>query len=271
MSARKCTLLIIDPQNDFCIANGPGGEKGALVVGGADADMNRLADFITKNEKRIGDINCTLDSHDPIHIAHPIFWVNSRGDNPPPFTLITVDDVKNGVWRAVYPSLQKRAQSYVESLAKNGRYVLCIWPPHCLIGSWGASVVPSVHNSLTRWAVKKFNKVNWVTKGSNFMTEHYSGVMADVPDDNDVTTKLNTGLLDILSNYDEILLAGEALSHCLANTVTDIATQFGDSQIKKFTLLTDCSSSVGGFEKLGKDFVLNMSKRGMRLSDSVNW
>ena len=48
MSARKVHLLMIDPQNDFCIANGPGGEKGALVVGGAADDMTRLAAFITQ-------------------------------------------------------------------------------------------------------------------------------------------------------------------------------------------------------------------------------
>ena len=73
MSARKVHLLMIDPQNDFCIANGPGGEKGALVVGGADQDMARLASFITKNQKRIEEIHCTLDSHQSVHIAHSTY------------------------------------------------------------------------------------------------------------------------------------------------------------------------------------------------------
>ena len=102
---------MIDPQNDFCIANGPGGEKGALVVGGADADMARLAAFINKNEKRIEEIHCTLDSHQSVHIAHPIFWVNSKGEHPAPFSTITADDVKNGTWKAFYPPFQKRAQA----------------------------------------------------------------------------------------------------------------------------------------------------------------
>ena len=148
MSARKIHLLMIDPQNDFCIANGPGGEKGASVVGGADADMARLAAFINKNEKRIEEIHCTLDSHQSVHIAHPIFWVNSKGEHPAPFTAITDDDVKKGVWRAYNPRWQARAQLYVDTLAKNGRYILVIWPPHCLIGSWGAGVVPAVHAAL---------------------------------------------------------------------------------------------------------------------------
>lgn len=271
MSARKVHLLTIDGQNDFCIATGPGGEKGALVVGGGDGDMNRLSSFISKNEKRIKDISATLDSHQNIHIAHPIFWVNTKGEHPNPFSLITSDDVKNGTWRCFNPRWQPRAQAYVDSLAKNGRYVLCIWPPHCLIGSWGASLVPSLSNALNNWEINTFNRVNFVAKGSNLFTEHYSALMADVIDDSDPSTKINTDLLDILSESDEILITGEALSHCVASSVTDIANQFGDDKIKKFTLLTDTSSSVGGFEKLGQEFILNMTKRGMKLTTTKDW
>jgi len=271
MSARKIHLLTIDPQNDFCIANGPGGEKGALVVGGADADMTRLAAFITKNKKRIEEIHCTLDSHQTVHVAHPIFWVNSKGEHPNPFTVITSDDVKNGTWKASYPPFQKQAQRYVDTLAANKRYALVIWPPHCIIGSWGASIVPAVSNALIDWETEKFNKVDYVPKGSNFFTEHYSGIKADVIDDNDSSTKLNTVLIDALTTADEILITGEALSHCVASTIQDIATEFGDDNIKKFTLLADTSSSVTGFEKLGRDFVLNFTKRGMKLSSTKDW
>lgn len=271
MSKRVVHLLTIDPQNDFCIANGPGGQKGALVVGGADNDMARLATFITKNKKRIEEIHCTLDSHQSVHIAHPIFWVNSKGEHPNPFTVITADDVKNGVWRTFYPPFQKRAQTYVDTLALNGRYALVIWPPHCIIGSWGASIVPTVSNALIDWEIEKFNKVNYVPKGSNFFTEHYSGIQADVIDDSDGSTKLNTVLIDALTQADEILITGEALSHCVANTVRDVATQFGVDNIKKFTLLQDTSSNVTGFEKLGRDFVLEMAGKGMKLTDTLSW
>ena len=271
MSARKIHLLMIDPQNDFCIANGPGGEKGALVVGGADADMARLATFITKNKRRFEEIHCTLDSHQLMHIAHPYFWRDSKGNMPNPFTLITVDDVKKGTWCAFRPDLQGKALTYVETLAKNGRYQLLIWPPHCLIGSWGAAVVPSVHAALMEWAAEKRNTVNFVAKGSNPFTEHYSGVQADVPDDQDPSTKLNTNLIDAMVDADEIVITGEALSHCVANTIRDVAAQFGPDNVKKFTLLADTSSNVTGFEKLGQDFVKEMVAKGMRLSNTRDW
>lgn len=268
--SRNVHLITIDPQNDFCIATGPGGEKGALVVGGADQDMARLADFITRNGKRLEQIHCTLDSHQLVHIAHPAFWKNSKGERPNPFSLITADDVKNGTWSAYNPKWQPRAQAYVDSLAKNGRYVLCIWPPHCLIGTWGHSIVPSVAKALYEWEAG-FNRVNFVAKGSNLFTEHYSAVQADVPDDQDPSTKLNTNLIDALTEADEILITGEALSHCVANSIRDVAAQFGDDNVKKFTLLQDTCSNVGGFEKLGRDFVLDMTKKGMKITDTKSW
>jgi nicotinamidase/pyrazinamidase len=267
---RKVHLITIDPQNDFCIATGPGGEKGALVVAGADADMDRLGKFITKNKGRIEQIHCTLDSHQYVHIAHPAFWVNSKGERPTPFSLITEDDVKNGTWRAYNPKWQAKALHYVTELKRNSRYVLVIWPPHCLIGTWGHAIVPSVAKALYEWDAD-FNRINFVAKGSNLFTEHYSGVRADVEDPDDVSTKLNTGLIEVLTEADEILITGEALSHCVANTIRDIATEFGVDQVKKFTLLEDTSSNVGTFEKLGQDFVKEMVQKGMKITRTTDW
>lgn len=268
---KKTHLFIVDPQNDFCTPVGPGGEKAALLVGGADADMKRLSGFINKNQSRISEIHCTLDSHQAIHIAHPTFWVDSKGNRPNPFTLITADDVKKGTWRAFNPRWQARAQAYVDTLAVNNRYVLCIWPLHCLIGTWGHSVVPEVASALYKWEQDTFNKVNFVAKGSNLFTEHYSGVQADVPDDTDPSTKLNTSLIDALTDADEILITGEALSHCVANSVTDVANKFGNDNIKKFTLLEDTSSNVTGFESLGQKFVKEMVSRGMQRTTTKDW
>jgi nicotinamidase-related amidase len=267
---RKVTLICIDPQNDFCIPLGPGGEKGTLVVPGAEQDMIRLGKFITKNSKRIDQIHCTLDSHQYVHIAHPAFWVNSKGEHPSAFTLISEDDVKNGTWRSFNPQWQGVAEKYVATLKAHARYMLVIWPPHCLIGTWGHSIVPQVATALYAWEAE-FNRINFVAKGSNLFTEHYSAVQADVEDNNDVSTKLNTELIEVLTKADEILITGEALSHCVANSIRDVAAKFGTDQIQKFTLLEDTSSNVTGFEKLGQDFVKDMVKQGMKVTRSTDW
>ena len=87
----KVTLLIIDPEKDFCCPTADlsnpnrtyyDGTKytetyeGALYVGGAENDMMRLSKMIVNNSPKIDDIQVTLDSHRHLHIAHPIWWIN---------------------------------------------------------------------------------------------------------------------------------------------------------------------------------------------------
>ena len=260
-------ILIIDPQNDFC------DPRGTLPVPGADRDMVRLAEMIRRLKGKISDIHVTLDTHHYVDIAHPIFWVDSEGRHPDPLiTIISVDDVENGVWRTTNPQLQKRALEYVKSLRDNSRYALVIWPAHCLIGSWGYGVFPELLHSLIEWE-KDFCMVDYVTKGSNIYTEHYSAVQADVPDPQDPSTMLNTRLVQTLEEADIIALAGEALNFCLANTVTDIANNFGEENIKKLVLLKDATSPVPGkdFEPLSEIFLKDMTARGMQVSTTTDF
>jgi len=266
----KIELLVIDPQNDFC------DPKGSLFVPGAEDDMKRLAAMVIRLKDKLDDIHVTLDSHHFVDIAHPIFWIDSQANHPDPFTIINAVDVGKGLWRTTYPQFQNRAKDYVEALESNKRYPLCIWPPHCLIGSWGYTVIPELFDSFVEWE-KDFALVDYVTKGSNFWTEHYSAVQADVPDPEDPSTQLNTGLIDTLQNADVILLAGEARSHCLANTVRDIADNFGEDNIKKMVLLQDATSDVPDppgttmFTDIGEQFVSDMMSRGMQVSTTIEF
>ena len=280
-------LLIIDPQIDFCWPGIKDADPklasmfpdivnpGSLFVPGADADMTRLAAMVKRLKNKIDDIHVTLDSHHYVDIAHPVFWVNSKGQHPGDydFAIITKDDVVNGVWSTTNPQFQKRALDYVTSLDDNGRYPLCVWPPHCRIATFGYAVIPVLGDVLLAWE-KDFAMVDYVTKGSNLWTEHYSAVMADVPDPEDPGTQLNMGLIETLQEADILLLAGEAKSHCLANTVIDIANNFGEENIKKMVLLEDCTSNVTDppgtslFTDISEKFVNDMVARGMQISKS---
>jgi len=258
--SNKVKLFIIDPQVDFCDPNGN------LSVPGGDKDISRLSKMINDNINDISDINITLDSHNYVHIAHSIFWIDSKGNHPAPLTLISAEDVKTGRFRSFNPQFQARALAYVETLEKNGRYPLVIWPYHCLIGTPGHNVMPELVDALLNWE-KLFNLVNKVTKGSNMFTEHYSAVKADVIDPEDRTTMLNEKLVDALKDGDEdILIAGEALSHCVANTIRDVADEFSIDQVKRFVLLEDACSNVPTFEKAGQDFINEMTAKGMQLN-----
>ena len=261
----KTHLLIIDPQNDFCDKNG------SLYVPGADQDSIRLANMIYRLIRQIDYIHVTLDSHRTVDIAHPIFWINRQGQHPQPFTIISENDVANGAWMTTNPAWRERGLDYVKALAKNGRYPLCVWPIHCRIATTGHSIVKSVSDALLKWEEERFGVINFITKGSNIFTEHYSALQADVPDPNDPSTNFNTDLLALLQEADRILIGGEALSHCVKSSVEDIANNFGEENIKKIILLTDTSSNVTGFEQNGKNFIKNMTARGMQISTSVDY
>jgi len=263
---QKLHLLIVDPQQDFC------NPDGALSVPGADKDMERLANMINRIQNKITDIHCTLDAHHLFDIAHPIFWKDSEENNPNPFTIITVADLQKGKWRASKEEYQDYAVSYLSQLEKNNRYPLCIWNPHCLIGTKGHTIVPVLSETLLAWEKNHIDMVNYVIKGSNFKTEHYSAVQADVPDPDDPSTMLNKSLLKRLIQADKILIAGEALSHCVKFTAEDIADGFDNkSHIRKMVLLEDCCSSVPGFEAQGRDFITRMTARGMKISNSIDF
>lgn len=263
---KKIDLLIIDPQKDFC------DPQGALFVPGADQDMSRLTKMVNRIGSKLNDIHVTLDSHHVMDIAHPMFWKDSSGSRPAPFTIITKSDIDNGNWSTTIPSFHKRASEYVALLETNGRYPLCIWPEHCLIGSEGHAVVPELFEALKNWERNHSAMVDYVSKGSNIHTEHYSGVQADVPDPSDPSTQINVRLIKTLEECDTVLIAGEALSHCLANTTKDIVDNFSDSSyVKKIVLLEDASSSVGSFETLGSDFVKDMVAKGMQISNTEDF
>lgn len=270
---KNIQLIVIDPQNDFCDPN-----KGALFVKGADHDMTRLANMINRLSSKISDIHVTLDSHHQIHVAHPIYWKDASGNHPNPFTIITAQQVRNGEWTTTRPSWLHNtrkgfgALDYLEALEKNGKYPLCIWPPHCLIGHWGHNIYTPLLDALDSWETKEFAAVNYVTKGSNFHTEHYSAICADVVDPTDHTTGLNKDFLKTVIEADEILLSGEAGSHCLANTGIDADAYFTDSSfVKKLVLLKDATSPVGGFESYQDDFINKMVAKGMRVTTTQDY
>jgi len=258
-------LLVIDPQIDFC------DPSGALSVAGADQDMARLAQMIERLAPHLDQIHVTLDSHHFVDIAHPIFWQDKRGSHPAPLTIISAEDVETRRWTAAQPEAQDRATAYVQALARHGRYPLCIWPPHCLIGSRGHDVLPVLFDALQDWE-QRYAVVDYVQKGSNIYTEHYSAIQADVPDPADPSTQVNTALVESLKQADILAVAGEAGSHCVANTVRDLANQLGDDRLlSKIALLRDAVSPVGGFEAFEDSFISEMTARGMRLSTTAEF
>jgi nicotinamidase-related amidase len=259
MNKKKIKLLIVDAQNDFLIPGAP------LYVNGAEKSVENLITFINTVGGKLDDINETMDCHYRMHIAKPLFWMNSRGEHPNFYDLISEEDTEKNKWMTVIPTLRQWGKDYTKTLKKNGRYQLCIWPPHCIIGSKGNCIYEPLYETFCEWEDKYKGVVTRVSKGSNIKTEHYSAMQADVPDPEDLGTSLNIKLISDLENTDMLLISGWATSHCVKFTVTDIVNNFGKDSLKKIYLLTDCMDSVKGFEKQGDDFLQDMKMKGCNL------
>lgn len=279
---RNIHLLIIDPQNDFCDlpteyqssvvrrdASGVLSEEilsPSLAVPGAHNDMLRLGEFIRQGIRGLTDISVTLDSHHFLGIERPGFWMQADGSAVAPFTQILAQDVRSGKYLPRHPGAVSRVLQYLDSLEAAGRYTLMVWPVHCEIGSWGHNVHQDVRMAYNRWEELNLGVVNKITKGSNPWTEHYSALMAEVPDHTDPTTQLNTPVITTLTQSDLVLVAGEAGSHCVKATVEHLVQNFGTGSLSNIVLLTDCISAVGGFEQQYQDFLNDMRGKGLQLA-----
>lgn len=241
----KADVMIIDGQNDFILPNAP------LEVKGAVEDSERTAAMISRLGDKIHKVYATFDSHVQYQIFHPMFWINVT-----PGTLISHDDILSGKVSPIDPNMRDWTLSYTKSLEEGGRYPLIVWPYHCLIGTPGWCMEANMMAAIHQWERDTYRSFRPITKGSNFKTEHYSAVKAEVEVPEDVTTQLNfNGFIAPLEKSDMIIMMGQAKSHCLANTARDIMKYFSNPEyVKKMYICEDATSSVGGFEHLGDEF-----------------
>lgn len=231
-------LVIIDMQVDFCHPDG------SLYVPGALDDIRRLIEFIYRNGSVITDITCSLDSHLPFQIFHPAWWGDDDGNHPSPFTIITHDDIVQGKWR---PLVDPAASThYVRQLEEQAKKQLTVWPYHVGIGSLGHALDPELWTAVMWHALARKSQPTWLTKGSVPQTEHYSIVQPEIPVPGHPLGGKNKAFLDTLESADHIIIAGEAESHCVLETVEDLVNEFGDRPelLSKIFFLRDCTSPV---------------------------
>jgi nicotinamidase-related amidase len=255
---RVC-LLLIDVQNTFCI---PDFE---LFVGGASGmgaveDNVRLCEFIYRNLNVITEIIPTMDTHTAMQIFHPIFWVDKLGNHPEPATMISLEDVETGRWRVNqaiaysltngdYKRLEKYALHYVKKLSEEGKYPLTIWFYHSMLGGIGHALVSAVEEAIFFHNIARNSQTHFELKGSNPLTENYSVLSPEVIVDADGKSiaQKNTKLIEKLLDFDVVIIAGQAKSHCVAWTIDDLLTEIKtiDSNLaNKIYLLEDCTSPV---------------------------
>ncbi len=257
--AMRICLIAVDVQNTFCIPEFElfvAGRTGRAAVD----DNIRLCRFIYRNLDVVTQIYPTMDTHTAMQIFHPLFWIDDAGGHPAPYSLLSVEDVHSGRWKvnpAVaarldnvdYPWLQGYARYYVERLAASGKYQLTIWPYHAMLGGIGHALVSAVEEAVFFHAIARSSQTGFQRKGDNPLTEDYSVLRPEVlegPDGRKIAEK-NFRFIQALLDFDVVIIAGQAKSHCVAWTIDDLLTEIATVDpglARKVYLLEDCTSPV---------------------------
>lgn len=236
----KRLLLCIDVQKDFI-------EGGALAVPGSIGDVERITRFIYNNMDAISSIMCSLDTHTAYQIFHPCWWANAAGEHPAPYTIITYDDIAKNRWRPIIGNPLDSIQ-YVKELEKvgAGKKSLCIWPYHCIKGTEGSTLENEFAKMVYFHSVARKTTNRMIPKGEDAYSEMYGIIKPEYSQKN----FLNTPVLNSIEKYDEIYVVGEAASHCLMESVKQIAEYFANRPevTQKITILEDCTSPITGYE-----------------------
>ncbi len=255
---RRIGLLLVDVQNTFCIP-----EYELFVAGrsgdGAVKDNMRLCRFIYGNLHRITQICPTMDTHHPIQIFHSLFLIDAAGGHPAPFTLVSADDIRSGAWAfnpAVADALgisaeygQRFLQHYTERLKHTGKYDLTVWPYHAMLGGIGHALVSAVEEAIFFHSVARSTNPVVEVKGDRPLTENYSVLRPEVMEDptGAPIAGANGAFVQMLLNFDAVIIAGQAKSHCVAWSVEDLLREIqavNPALARKVYLLKDCTSPV---------------------------
>jgi nicotinamidase-related amidase len=190
-----------------------------------------------------------------------IFWVNGAGQHPTGGqTVVSLADVGSGKWKVnpgivpavgagAYEYLQRYADHYIRKLAESGKYPLMIWPYHAMLGGIGHALVSAVEEAVFFHSVARRSAACFQIKGSHPLTEHYSVLHPEVREDHGgkPLAAQNREFIQALLDFDAVLIAGQAKSHCVAWTIDDLLSEVAardPALARKVYLLEHCTSPV---------------------------
>ena len=255
----KTALVIIDPQNCFMDY-----VRSPLPVPGARSDIRRLRKFISKSKHNLDRIVVSYDNHPYDHISHANRWIDAEDNHPTSFTVITCDDMRDGVWRAANPDDQEWQLEYLRLLKRPH----VIWPVHGQENEWEANIQKGLLSTLSFYH-DLGKPCDYYAKGMHRDTEQFGIFGAEVPYPGVPETDINHELIAQIDEYDTVIFAGEASSHCVMDSVKQFIDYMPSQDPTKVVLLTDCMSPVPGFAEVAEGWLSEMDAVGVRLAKST--
>jgi nicotinamidase-related amidase len=287
VDATKTWLLLIDVQNTFCIPEFElfvGGRSGR----GAAEDNTRLCEFIYRNLASITHISATMDTHKAMQIFHANFFIDENGSHPAPYTNIRAEELRAGRWKfnpALAPQFgiapeygQQMMIHYAEELERKGKYALTIWPYHAMLGGIGHALVSAVEEAIFFHSIARLSQPDFEIKGDQPFTENYSAIGPEVVSGpmGETLGVRNTKFIEQLQQFDKLIIAGQAKSHCVAWTISDLLDDIRAADPKlagKVYLLEDCTSPVvvpgADFTEAANKAFEGFAKAGMNIIQST--
>jgi nicotinamidase-related amidase len=131
-----------------------------------------------------------------------------------------------------------------------GKYMLYIWPEHCVFGSDGHNLVGIVQEARMFHAYVRGSQNSPQVKGGNPLSENYSIFSPEVTerwDNKGIIAQRNVSFLKMLLEFDAVIIAGQASSHCVKSSIQDLLTEILAQDpvlAKKVYILEDCMSAV---------------------------
>ena len=118
-----------------------------------------------------------------------------------------------------------------------------------MLGSIGHALVPAIEEAVFFHSICRFAQPDFQVKGDNPLTENYSVLRPEVlegPQGRAVAAK-NQNFIQSLLEFDALIVAGQAQSHCVAWTIDDLLAEIRatDADLAhRVYLLEDCTSPV---------------------------
>ena len=96
-----------------------------------------------------------------------------------------------------------------------------------MLGGIGHALVSSIEEALFFHTIARFSRPDFEIKGAHPFTEHYSAIGPEVlrGPNNEKLGEKSDKILHKVKDYDAVVFAGQAKSHCVAWTINDLLEQ----------------------------------------------
>jgi nicotinamidase/pyrazinamidase len=281
---RNSRLVICDPHMDLCDTIGC---KAAIPIPGSGVALEKTATLIDRvgyiGLNPLTGISVILEQNRAVSICHAIFWEDSSGKTPDPYTCIYHQDIVSGRWKPKLPgvtlpqinnrSILEHCLLYTQRIESKGNYPLMIVPEYCLIGTVGQTIVPELMNTLLYWEREEYAAVDFVNKTSNNFVDQIGGLVAEMKIRADKSTGIDQTFLEQLGSADVIGFCGTDLSHGVRYTVDQAMKYLSAEHYPKMHILEDCCGMIPkigelDFPALTKQWLVEVQAKGVQVIQS---